>query len=40
MSKKTDYVAGTDPGSRYDDAQRLGVCILAEAAFRDLIGVE
>jgi DNA ligase (NAD+) len=38
VSKKTDYViGGTDPGSKYDDAQRLGVPILDEAAFKKLI---
>ncbi|MFQ5846140.1 MAG: NAD-dependent DNA ligase LigA [Candidatus Methylomirabilales bacterium] len=38
VSKKTDYVViGRDPGSKYDDAQRLGVPILDEAAFRTLI---
>jgi DNA ligase (NAD+) len=39
VSKKTDYViAGKDPGSKHDDARRLGVPILDEAAFRHLIG--
>lgn len=39
VSKKTDYViVGKDPGSKYDDAQRLGVPTLDEAAFKDLIG--
>ena len=39
VSKKTDYViVGKDPGSKYDEARRLGVHILDEAAFRDLIG--
>ena len=38
VSKKTDYVVvGTDPGSKYDDARRLGVPILDEAAFKKLI---
>jgi DNA ligase (NAD+) len=38
VSKKTDYVVvGTDPGSKYDDAQRLGTSILDEAAFKKLI---
>ncbi len=38
VSKKTDYVvAGKDPGSKYDDAQRLGVPVLDEAAFKELI---
>jgi len=39
VSKKTDYViVGKDPGSKYDDAVRLGVRILDEAAFKKLIG--
>ncbi len=38
VSKKTDYVVvGTDPGSKYDDARRLGIPILDEAAFKKLI---
>ncbi len=38
VSKKTDYVvAGKDPGSKYDDAQRLGIHILDETAFKELI---
>ena len=38
VSKKTDYVVvGTDPGSKYDDARRLGVPILDEAAFKKLM---
>ncbi len=39
VSKKTDYVVvGTDPGSKFDDATRLGVPTLDEAAFKQLIG--
>jgi len=39
VSKKTDYVvAGKDPGSKYDDAKRLGVPTLDEAAFKKLVG--
>ncbi|MEE9123354.1 MAG: NAD-dependent DNA ligase LigA [candidate division NC10 bacterium] len=39
ISKKTDYViVGKDPGSKYDDAKRLGVRILDEVEFRNLIG--
>ncbi|HEY7678367.1 MAG TPA: NAD-dependent DNA ligase LigA, partial [Candidatus Methylomirabilis sp.] len=39
VSKKTDYVvAGKDPGSKLDDAKRLGVTTLDEAAFRKLLG--
>jgi DNA ligase (NAD+) len=39
VSKKTDYVvAGEAAGSKVDDARRLGVPILDEAAFRALTG--
>ena len=39
VSKKTDYVVtGKDPGSKFDDAKRLGVPTLDEAAFKELIG--
>jgi DNA ligase (NAD+) len=38
VSPKTDYViAGKDPGSKFDDATRLGVPILDEAAFKKLL---
>lgn len=38
VSKKTDYVIlGRDPGSKYDDARRLGVPILDEEGFKRLI---
>jgi DNA ligase (NAD+) len=38
VSKKTDYVvAGKDPGSKYDDAKRLGVPTLDEPAFKKLV---
>ncbi len=38
VSKKTDYVVvGADPGSKADKAESLGVEILDETAFRDLI---
>lgn len=39
VSKSTDYVVvGENPGSKYDDARRLGVTVLDETAFRKLIG--
>ena len=39
VSKKTDYVvAGSDPGAKRDKAEKLGVPILDEAAFLNLIG--
>jgi DNA ligase (NAD+) len=38
VSRKTDYVvAGEAPGSKLDDAKRLGIAILDEAAFRALV---
>ena len=38
MSKKTDYVvAGEDPGSKYDDAERLKRPILDEKQFLALL---
>ncbi|HEY8553988.1 MAG TPA: NAD-dependent DNA ligase LigA [Burkholderiales bacterium] len=39
VSRKTDYVVvGTDPGSKADKARALGVKMLDEAAFLELIG--
>lgn len=39
VSKKTDYVVvGKDPGSKFDDAKRLGVPTLGEADFKKLLG--
>jgi len=39
VSRKTDFViAGTDPGSKYDNAKKLGVKILDEDEFLKLIG--
>ena len=41
VSKKTDYVVvGTDPGSKYEKAKELGVPILAEKEFEQLIGLK
>ena len=38
VSKKTDFVvAGTDPGSKYDQAKELGLKILSESEFQKLI---
>ena len=39
VSKKTDYlVAGENPGSKYDKAKQLGIEILDEESFANLIG--
>jgi len=39
VSKKTDFVVvGKEPGSKYDDAMRLGVKTLDEEEFKRLIG--
>jgi DNA ligase (NAD+) len=41
VSKKTDYVVvGSEPGSKYDKARSLGVTILDEAGFEELVGVK
>jgi DNA ligase (NAD+) len=41
VSKKTDYVVvGTDPGTKAEDARRLGVTMLDDAAFLKLVGSE
>jgi len=40
VSKKTDFVVvGKDPGSKFDNAKRLGVSILDEAGFKKLMAV-
>ncbi len=39
VSKKTDYVVvGADPGSKLEKADRLGLTVLDEAAYKKLIG--
>ena len=41
VSKKTDFViVGKDPGSKYDEAMRLGIRTLNEPDFRKLVGAE
>ena len=41
VSKNTSYVlVGDKPGTKYDDALRLGVPVLTESQFRQMIGDE
>jgi DNA ligase (NAD+) len=41
VTRKTDYVvAGSEPGSKYEQAQRLGIAILDEAALYQLLATE
>ena len=38
ISKKVDYVvAGSDPGSKYDRARELGITVLTEGQFREMV---
>jgi DNA ligase (NAD+) len=38
VSKQTDFVVvGKDPGSKYDTAKKLGVRILSEKEFKEMI---
>jgi DNA ligase (NAD+) len=39
VSRKTDFVVvGKDPGSKYDEARRLGIKTLSEKEFKDMVG--
>jgi DNA ligase (NAD+) len=39
VSKKVDYVVvGKDPGSKYDRARELGITVLSEGQFREMVG--
>ncbi|MFQ6078407.1 MAG: BRCT domain-containing protein, partial [Thermodesulfobacteriota bacterium] len=38
VSKKVDYVvAGSDPGSKYERARELGITVLTENQFREMV---
>jgi DNA ligase (NAD+) len=38
VTRKTDYVvAGTDPGSKYQQAERLGIPIIGETELQELL---
>ncbi len=39
VSKKVDYVVvGSDPGSKYERAKELGITVLTESQFREMVG--
>ena len=39
VTKKTDYVVvGSDPGSKLDKARELGVKVITESEFKDMVG--
>ncbi|MEA1940435.1 MAG: BRCT domain-containing protein, partial [Candidatus Caldatribacteriota bacterium] len=41
VSKNTDYVvAGEDPGSKYENAKKLGIKIISEEEFKKIAGIE
>lgn len=41
VSSKTDFVVtGENPGSKYEKAKKLGISILTEAEFRELVGTK
>lgn len=41
ISKKVDYVViGVEPGSKYDEAKRLGLKIITEEEFKRLVGFD
>jgi len=41
VSKKTDFVlAGKDPGSKLDKALKIGVDVIDEKKFTDMLGIE
>jgi DNA ligase (NAD+) len=40
IGKDIDYVVvGTDPGSKYEKAKKLGLAIIDESEFKKLVGV-
>ena len=40
VSKKTDYVVvGSDPGSKADKARKMGIEIINEKKFKEMLGI-